>query len=202
MLKDLMAVAWQRLVPPGTNITFADAEKFVKEAYAAADKFMPNETNKKPRRGKGSRKKIGAPRGPRSAYCFFVKLERTRIAKELGPDATFGEIGKEMGKVWENLTSEEKQVYIDKSKEDKIRYNNEKARFENGEVFTYERKRPAQKPAGPAPKRRKMGGKSPRVTRSKKEADERVKLLAEAQECAEASSSESSSDEEEEEDDE
>jgi hypothetical protein len=43
--------------------------------------------------------------------------------KKAKPEATFGEIGKEIGKMWHKLTDAEKAPFVKKAAEDKVRYD-------------------------------------------------------------------------------
>lgn len=44
---------------------------------------------------------------------LFVKHNRSQVKKD-NPDLTFGGIGKELGKMWRELSDKEKQVWKDR----------------------------------------------------------------------------------------
>ena len=78
-----------------------------KEPKAAkAESGKATKTKRTPK----AKKEPGAKKAP-SAYIIFCGDKRGEI-KENNPEATFGELGKLLGKMWAELTEEEKQVRI------------------------------------------------------------------------------------------
>jgi len=65
---------------------------------------------------KAKSKREGGSR-PVSGYMFFVKMNRERV-KEKHPDASFGELGKLLGKKWNKLTDKEKEEWNEKARKD------------------------------------------------------------------------------------
>ncbi|KAM6184826.1 transcription factor A, mitochondrial [Rhynchocyon petersi] len=63
---------------------------------------------------------LGKPKRPRSAYNIFIS-ESFQEAKDISSQAKL----KTVNENWKNLTSSQKQVYIQLAKDDKIRYDNE-----------------------------------------------------------------------------
>ena len=63
---------------------------------------------------------------PISAYMYFVRDTRPGI-KLKNPKASFADIGKELGKAWQELLKPDKSKYEDKAEKDKLRYVNEVA---------------------------------------------------------------------------
>ncbi|KAF6111845.1 transcription factor A, mitochondrial [Phyllostomus discolor] len=63
---------------------------------------------------------LGKPKRPRSAYNIFIS-ERFQEAK----DGTSQLRLKAVNESWKNLTSSQKQVYIQLAEDDKVRYFNE-----------------------------------------------------------------------------
>ncbi|XP_006895656.1 PREDICTED: transcription factor A, mitochondrial [Elephantulus edwardii] len=63
---------------------------------------------------------LGKPKRPRSAYNIFIS-ECFQEAKDSSSQAKL----KTVNESWKNLTSSQKQVYIQLAKDDKIRYDNE-----------------------------------------------------------------------------
>ncbi|MFE4257646.1 hypothetical protein [Streptomyces sp. NPDC056883] len=69
-----------------------------------------------------------APRGALSAYMFFTKVARAEIVKA-NPNASIGEIGKEMGAAWNRLNDAGKAPYVKQAEADKARYTKEMAAY-------------------------------------------------------------------------
>ncbi len=65
--------------------------------------------------------KRGIIKGPKSGWIFFSVESRLALLST-EPGLTFGEVCQRNSQLWKNLTSEERQVYLDKQVEDKQRY--------------------------------------------------------------------------------
>lgn len=65
-----------------------------------------------------------APKRGKSSYIFFCIDKRQKII-EANPEMKAKEIVKELGNMWRNLKEKEKQKYVNKSIEDKKRYDND-----------------------------------------------------------------------------
>ena len=59
---------------------------------------------------KAPAKKATGAKKPVSGYMLFCKTERPKVVSDL-PDATFGEVGKELGKRWKGLSDSEKAEF-------------------------------------------------------------------------------------------
>lgn len=81
------------------------------------------------KRGNKRKKDPNAPKRGLSAYFFWMAEHRDAYIAE-HPDAKFVDVGKAMGEMWRNLDEEEKEEYIEKAAEDKVRYQNEMAEYE------------------------------------------------------------------------
>eukprot|EP01155_Anaeramoeba_flamelloides_P012142 Anaeramoba_flamelloidesa330748_65.p1 GENE.a330748_65~~a330748_65.p1 ORF type:complete len:283 (-),score=56.54 a330748_65:119-967(-) len=68
------------------------------------------------------------PKGRLTSFMIFNKEINHKVRKEF-PKMDFTEISKECSKRWRNLSEKEKQVYIDKSEEDKLRFEREMKEF-------------------------------------------------------------------------
>ena len=72
---------------------------------------------------------------PGSSYSFFMKENYNKIKNKLIKDSkskpTLSEVSKEVSKEWNNLNSKNKKKYELMSKQDKERYQNEKADVDN-----------------------------------------------------------------------
>eukprot|EP01041_Mallomonas_annulata_P018615 gene18615-37617_t len=53
-----------------------------------------------------------------SAYIIFCSERRSEV-KDQNPDASFGELGKLLGKIWASMSEEEKEAYKEKQAERK-----------------------------------------------------------------------------------
>ncbi|MFC8532495.1 non-histone chromosomal protein 6 [Streptomyces sp. NPDC057249] len=78
------------------------------------------------------KKDTNAPKRPLSAYMLYSQANRVRAKKE-NPDASFGLIGKILGKEWSELPEQAKAQYLKKAEDDKRRYEAEKAHYDVGE---------------------------------------------------------------------
>jgi len=89
------------------------------------------EKSEKAKAPRGGRKKDpSAPKRPLSAYMFFSQDWRERIKSE-NPDASFGEVGKLLGKKWKTLEDDDKKPYLEQAVRDKARAEQEKSEYEN-----------------------------------------------------------------------
>lgn len=62
---------------------------------------------------------------PKSAYFFFCDDKRKEV-QLANPGKGMGDISKALGKLWKELTEEDKQTYNDQHEEDVQRYEDEK----------------------------------------------------------------------------
>ncbi|CAL4902629.1 unnamed protein product [Urochloa decumbens] len=78
---------------------------------------------------KAKRKKD--PNAPKRAivpFMYFSKAERANI-KNCNPELTTTEIAKKLGERWQKMTAEERQPYVEQSRVDKQRYEEESAAY-------------------------------------------------------------------------
>ncbi len=61
------------------------------------------------------------PKRALSAFMCFSKETRPKVIAE-NPDLAFGDIGKQIGELWRNLSEEDKEPYNKMSAADKERY--------------------------------------------------------------------------------
>jgi hypothetical protein len=77
-------------------------------------------------KGKSKIKDKNAPKRGSSAYIFFCKDHRAEAKKKLGDDASLGDVGKELGSMWNKAKSTKKVAkYNSQAAEDKKRYERE-----------------------------------------------------------------------------
>jgi len=84
---------------------------------------------KKKRDASTLRKAPQAPKRFKSSYIMFFMAKQQEIKAELGGGASVGDVSKQSSDRWKKLSLEERAVWDQKAKEDKERYNLEKASY-------------------------------------------------------------------------
>jgi hypothetical protein len=73
------------------------------------------------------------PKRPTSGYLYFCEDARPKLMKRMrgkkNKKVKLGDIAKELGAMWKDLTDENKIVYVEKSKKDKERYLDEMEKY-------------------------------------------------------------------------
>merc|ERR1712072_348375 len=92
-------------------------EKKKKKKKRKADEEEPTKKAKK-------KKDPNAPKGKSSAFIFFGSATRAEI-KAAHPDWSLGDVGRELGKRWKELTEDDKKPYHDLAAKDAERYKTE-----------------------------------------------------------------------------
>jgi len=83
----------------------------------------------KPRKSRKRKKKDpDAPKRAMSSFMFFANHRRAELRKA-NPDMKITEIGKELGKMWKDLSEDERKPYQAQADEDKVRYTKEKESY-------------------------------------------------------------------------
>ena len=82
------------------------------------------ESTKKPAKKAKKKKDPNAPKGKSSAFIFFGSATRAEI-KAAHPDWSLGDVGRELGKRWKELTEDDKKPYHDLAAKDAERYKTE-----------------------------------------------------------------------------
>jgi len=110
--------------------TMSDKEKqrFHQLAEKDRKRYEGEMSNYKPPKGeKRKRKKAKDPNAPKralSAFFWFCNDERPKV-KESMPEASVGEVAKELGRRWNAISSDVKQKYEALAAKDKARYEKE-----------------------------------------------------------------------------
>ena len=78
----------------------------------------------------------GAPKRAMSAFLYFSNSKRQEMQRD-NPDMKITAISAKLGEIWREMTDEEKEPYVKKSKEDRDRYHKEQ------EVFKTKNEQPA-----------------------------------------------------------
>jgi len=84
---------------------------------------------KKKRDASTLRKAPQAPKRFKSSYIMFFMAKQQEIKAELGQGASVGDVSKQSSDRWKKLSLEDRAVWDQKAKEDKERYNLEKASY-------------------------------------------------------------------------
>ncbi len=79
---------------------------------------------KKKTKGAKAKKDPNKPKRAKSAYIFFCSAMRATVKEEMG-DAKATEVTRKLGKLWKQLTDEDKQPYQECAEADKKRYADE-----------------------------------------------------------------------------
>ena len=95
-----------------------------------------------------------APKRAKTPYILFSVEERVRVL-DGSPKLSFVSVSKEVGRRWALLSDQDRQPYIEQSKEDRDRYIKACEAYEKGSFETPERKRKRRKKDPHAPKRGK-----------------------------------------------
>ncbi|KAH8089269.1 high mobility group box domain-containing protein [Filobasidium floriforme] len=100
------------------------------------------------KRGGGKAKKDpNAPKRGLSAFMFYSTAQRENVKKN-NPGISFGEIGKQLGQQWREMTAQEKAPYEKQAAADKERAEREKKQYEGGVPA---KKPTSKKAAAPVP---------------------------------------------------
>jgi len=119
-------------MPPKASKAAADSKS--KATTKAMPKSSAKATTKTKTRGVEKKKKDpNAPKRGLSAYMFFANDQRENVREE-NPGISFGQVGKVLGDRWKALSEKQRQPYEAKAQADKKRYEDEKAKYNAGEV--------------------------------------------------------------------
>lgn len=112
------------------------------------EELSKQKINQKKTRGKqsGTKKaaKEGAPKKNKSAYLFFCEDKRPEV-KDAFPDMKGTEVMSELGRLWKELSDEEKEQYNEQAAEDKEKYLQEKTKWEDAKALKSSPKSDAKK---------------------------------------------------------
>ncbi|KAG2392154.1 hypothetical protein C9374_012406 [Naegleria lovaniensis] len=87
---------------------------------ALQSKSEEKESKKKSSKAQSELKK------PKTSFFLYCDDHREQVKEELGGKVSASEVAKELGKRWKDLSTEDKQVYIDKQKELQKEYEKQK----------------------------------------------------------------------------
>lgn len=114
------------------DLSGKDKERYDTEMQ---DYVPPPGSGRRARRARGM-KKIKDPNKPKralSAFFYYANEERPKV-RSLNPDFSVGEVAKELGRQWNELTETEKAPYEKQAEEDRARYDREMQVYRTGEL--------------------------------------------------------------------
>ena len=110
------------------------------------------ESEESPKKGRKKKRAEGEPKKALNAYMHFTMAQRSTI-KEENPDMKNTEVTKELGRMWrEDMSTEEKEPYVQASADDKQRYDLEMESYNPSETP------PASTPKKATPKKATKAG--------------------------------------------
>lgn len=103
--------------------------KFFFEDYTPGD-IVEVEEDSPSKKKKKKKEKPKGPKRPTTAFFYYTATIRQEV-KEKNPGQPVSQLSKIHGKMWKELTDEERAPFMDLNKKDKERYEKEKAALEN-----------------------------------------------------------------------
>lgn len=119
------AKEWASLKPAVTAKYVALAEKDRLRYANEMASYVPDPEDKKKKRKK---KDVNAPKRSSTAYIMYVKSRLDQVQKA-HPDYKMTEVMTALGAEWRGLDARTKRPYEELAAKDKIRYNNEMAKY-------------------------------------------------------------------------
>ena len=104
-----------------------------KEKTSESESESDSETEKKSRtKAKVKKEKDpNAPKRPLTPYILFCMAERDTVKSD-NPSMSGKEITSELGRLWQDLSQDKKDIYTNQYKEDKVRYADELSKYDSG----------------------------------------------------------------------
>ena len=87
-----------------------DDEEDAEESSAAVPKRKGKSSERSPKK-KAKREKKPGPKRPLTSFLYFSQAKRSAI-KDLHPEFSLGETGKELGRLWKECSEEERKVIL------------------------------------------------------------------------------------------
>ncbi|CAL4065562.1 unnamed protein product [Meganyctiphanes norvegica] len=122
-----------------------DKKNFHEKAEADKERYQNEMANWNPgpgvlhTQGKGKHgyffkkpKDPNRPKRAQSAFFYFANDERQKV-RDLNPDLSVGDVAKELGRKWKEMTSEEKTSFEKMAEEDRLRYYKAMDVYKTGE---------------------------------------------------------------------
>ncbi|KAG1708995.1 hypothetical protein DVH05_022626 [Phytophthora capsici] len=121
---------------PWVELAQFDKARFHSETYQRAYQQQTDEQPVKPLRKR--KKQPNEPRQPDTAYICFWKSRRSDVVAA-NPSLDAQHVSKEMARLWRALSDSERQIWVDMAAIDKLRFQDEIARFKPTMSATSER---------------------------------------------------------------
>ncbi|KAK8748725.1 hypothetical protein OTU49_015959 [Cherax quadricarinatus] len=96
--------------------------------------FVPPAGGRRGRRGRGNKppKDPNKPKRALSAFFYYANDERAKV-RAANPDFSVGEVAKELGRQWAEMSESEKIKYEKMAEEDRARYNKAMSAYKAGD---------------------------------------------------------------------
>ncbi len=169
--------AAKAIVDSEEELTIEAVQAFILEA---ANTIYSSTTTK----SGGRKKDPAAPKQAKSAYIFFCTAKREEV-KAANPEMSSKDITKELGKMWGELSEEEKVPFVKQHDEDKVRYEAEKKDYKSSSESDSETETEKPKKAEKKPKKvaeKKTTEKKEEKKPAEKKADSKKKTIEKKEE--------------------
>ncbi|XP_071518309.1 high mobility group protein DSP1-like [Panulirus ornatus] len=94
--------------------------------------YVPSPGGRRGRRGRANKAKDpNKPKRALSAFFYYANEERAKV-RAANPDFSVGEVAKELGRQWNELTEGEKIKFEKQAEEDRARYDREMTVYKSG----------------------------------------------------------------------
>lgn len=114
------------------EMSIEDKERYAEQIKDLAP-GMPIPGRRRRRRGMKRERDPNKPKRALSAFFYYAKDERPNV-RSINPDFSVGEVAKELGRKWNELSESEKAPYEKSAEEDRARYDVEMKAYRSGEL--------------------------------------------------------------------
>jgi len=125
----MLAQRWRQLSEEEKNVYNSEFKEEMAEwkkqyqAYKETDSYKEFQVEKKAKKMKAKKPKDkNAPKRPCSSYILFGNDVRDQVRSQMGPEASFGQIGAKISQMWNESADAEKMYYQDKAAAAKAQY--------------------------------------------------------------------------------
>lgn len=102
------------------------------------------------RRGMRKERDPNKPKRALSAFFYYAKDERANV-RGTNPDFSVGEVAKELGRQWNELTDDQKSPYEKSAEEDRARYDRDMKIYRAGEAPAFKKMKTSNGHSAPPP---------------------------------------------------
>lgn len=115
---------WKNMSPeerlPWDEAAAKDKQRYLTEKAMYTGKWMVEK--------KKTKKDSRAPKRPPSAFLYFSG-ERRGTIKEENPGIANTDVSKELGRLWREMSDDQKKPYVDQEKAERVKYNEDMAHY-------------------------------------------------------------------------